>query len=407
MRSCFAFAVFASICCQQAAAQTRQEIIDARNRMVDEEIVAAGVKNPRVIQSMRTAPRHEFVPRGDRKYAYYDMALPIGEGQTISPPFVVAYMTEQLDPQPDDKVLEIGTGSGFQSAVLAPLVKDVYSIEIKKPLGERAAHVLRNLKYDNVHTKVGDGFQGWPEHAPFDKIIVTCSPENPPQPLKDQLKEGGRMIIPLGERYQQMLYLFRKEQGELVQEALLPTLFVPMTGTAEERRVVLPDPSHPAIYNGGFEEASEGEEIKPIGWHYIRQARVTQEQGATEGKACLEFTNAELGRPSRALQAFPIDGREVREIEISLDVKGNGVQLLPARRQSPMLAITFYDERRAIITQRGMGPWQGTFAWQTEREKIDVPVRAREAIVRIGMFGASGEACFDNLTLTVTQRKGK
>ncbi len=143
MRSCFAFAVFASICCQQAAAQTRQEIIDARNRMVDEEIVAAGVKNPRVIQSMRTAPRHEFVPRGDRKYAYYDMALPIGEGQTISPPFVVAYMTEQLDPQPDDKVLEIGTGSGFQSAVLAPLVKDVYSIEIKKPLGERAARAAR------------------------------------------------------------------------------------------------------------------------------------------------------------------------------------------------------------------------------------------------------------------------
>src|SRR3954463_7317259 len=145
-----------------------------REQMVDREIVAAGIKDPRVVQAMRDTPRHEFVNVPTRANAYFDMALPIGQGQTISPPFVVAYMTEQLLPQPTDTVLEIGTGSGYQAAVLSPLVKDVYTIEIVKPLGERAARTLKRLNYKNVFTKVADGYQGWPEHAPFDKIIVTC-----------------------------------------------------------------------------------------------------------------------------------------------------------------------------------------------------------------------------------------
>ncbi len=401
-----AIGALCTLCCQHAAAQSKLQIVADRNKMVDEEIVAAGVKNPRVIESMRKTPRHEFVPLADRKNAYYDMALPIGEGQTISPPFVVAYMTEQLDPQPDDKVLEIGTGSGYQAAVLSPLVHDVYSIEIKKPLGERAARTLKKLKYENVHTKLGDGYRGWSEHAPFDKIIVTCSPENPPQPLKDQLKEGGRMIVPLGERYQQTLYLFRKENGELVREALLPTLFVPMTGTAEEQRVIKPDPLHPAIYNGGFEEAQAGEESLPLGWHYLRQARVAIDQDAPEGKACLHFVNSEAGRASHVLQAFPIDGREIREIEISLDVQGEDVKPGRSIQELPMFGITFYDERRAIIKSLGIGPWRNTFSWQHEQEKFEVPSRAREAIIRIGLFGATGEISFDNLSLTVTERKG-
>ena len=161
------------------------------------------------------------------------MSLPIGESQTISAPFVVAYMTEQLDPQPTDKVLEIGTGSGYQAAILSPLVKEVYSIEIVESLGQKAARTLKRLKYTNVKTKIGDGYQGWPEHAPFDKIIVTCSPEKVPQPLVDQLKEGGRMVVPVGERYTQELYLLRKKDGKLEQEVLVPTMFVPMTGKAE------------------------------------------------------------------------------------------------------------------------------------------------------------------------------
>src|SRR5262249_14748693 len=155
-----------------------------------------GVTNPLVLASMRQVPRHEFVLTGYRKDAYFDTALPIGEKQTISPPYVVAYMTEVIDPRPQDRVLEIGTGSGYQAAVLANIVKEVYSIEIVESLGRSAAERLHRLKYNNVKTKVGDGYLGWPEHAPFDKIIVTCSPENVPKPLIDQLKEGGRLLVP-------------------------------------------------------------------------------------------------------------------------------------------------------------------------------------------------------------------
>ena len=174
----------------EAMAQSRAAFDAARNKMVDDEIVAAGVKNPRVIQAMRNTPRHEFVSLNQRKNAYFDMALPIGEGQTISPPFVVAYMTETIDPQPGDNVLEIGTGSGYQAAVLAKLVREVYTIEIVDTLGHKAEKTLERLHYDNVHVKVGDGYQGWPEHAPFDKIIVTCSPEKVPPALGRATQRG-------------------------------------------------------------------------------------------------------------------------------------------------------------------------------------------------------------------------
>ena len=209
-----------TLCATAALAQSRISMDAARNKMVDEEIVAAGVKNPRVIEAMRKTPRHEFVPLAQRKKVdstgfpliYHDMALSIGDSQTISPPFVVAYMTEAIDPQPTDRVLEIGTGSGYQAAVLSKLVRDVYTIEIVAPLGRRAEKTLQRLHYDNVHVKIGDGYQGWPEHAPFDKIIVTCSPEKVPPALVAQLKEGGRMVIPVGERYQQTLYLMKKDR---------------------------------------------------------------------------------------------------------------------------------------------------------------------------------------------------
>jgi len=399
------FSLLASAAALGAPPQSAREIVEARNRMVDDEIVAAGVKDSRVIESMRATPRHEFVAMGERANAYYDMALPIGDGQTISPPFVVAYMTEQLAPKAEDKVLEIGTGSGYQAAVLSPLVKEVYSIEIVKPLGERAARVLKRLKYPNVQTKVGDGFQGWPEHAPFDKIIVTCSPEKVPQALIDQLKEGGRMIVPVGQRYQQTLYLFEKKDGKLVSAALLPTLFVPMTGKAESGRVVKPDPANPSIANGSFEEIVEA---KPSGWHYQRQLELVESKDAPEGKHYVTFSNTEPGRGSRALQGLAVDGRKVGELEVSLWVRAKGVRQGNSDEEQPVLGIVFYDENRAQAggTWVPEEPWRGTFDWREEHDRIKVPQQAREAIVRIGLHGATGEVSFDDLRIKPIKRTG-
>jgi protein-L-isoaspartate(D-aspartate) O-methyltransferase len=396
-----------------AALAPADEWSDLRNHMVDEEVVAAGVKDPRVIQSIRDTPRHEFMPLASRKNAYYDMAVAIGHGQTISPPFVVAYMTEQLKPEPTDTVLEIGTGSGYQAAVLSPLVKDVYTIEIVKPLGQRAASTLKRLKYANVHAKVGDGYQGWPEHAPFDKIIVTCSPEKVPPALVEQLREGGRMIVPVGERYQQTLYLFEKQDGKLKRIALLPTLFVPMTGKAESGRVVQPDAEHPSIHNGGFEDvtaatagadkepnaATDKPATKPNGWHYQRQLAVTQANDAPEGKYFATITNAEPGRAAQALQGMPVDGRTVRALEVSLWVKATDVHLGENDQQKPVLGIIFYDENRTEIGYTWVGPWLGTFDWRQVREKVRVPLNAREAVVRIGLSGATGEISFDDVRI--------
>ena len=366
--------------------------------MVDEEIVAAGVTNERVIKAMRTTPRHEFVTAGQRRNAYLDMALPIGSRQTISPPFVVAYMTQELDPQPQDKVLEIGTGSGYQAAVLSPLVREVYTIEIVQSLGRRAARTLRRLGYENVHPKVGDGFAGWPQHAPFDKIIVTCSPEDVPQPLVDQLVEGGRIVIPLGERYQQTLYLYTKRDGKLEIEALRPTLFVPMTGAAEERRDVKPDPLRPAIVNGGFEQ-SRGDLPTPAVWHYQRQLELVSESDAPQGEHFARFSNTDAGRGSRALQGFAVDGRGVPELHVALWVRAAAVRPGQNADQLPMLVITFYDQSRATVGRAALGPWRGTFDWRREQGRVRVPPKAREAILRIGLLGATGEFDVDGIEL--------
>ena len=371
---------------------------DARNRMVDEEIVAAGVKNPRVIAAMRATPRHEFMPTSQWPNAYYDMALPIGEGQTISPPFVVAYMTEAIDPQPTDKVLEIGTGSGYQAAVLSGLVREVYSIEIVESLGKRAARTLKRLDYENVQTKVGDGYLGWPEHAPFDKIIVTCSPEKVPQALVDQLKEGGRMVVPVGQRYQQTLYLLKKIKGKMLSEALLPTLFVPMTGEMEKVRKDKPDPKHPAIVNGDFEQVI-GNPPQAAGWHYQRQMEVVTADDAPSGKRYVRFHNSEPGRGAQALQGFAVDGRFVRQLELSVRVRYHDVRPGPMAEQLPLVAVHFYDANRATIGDKRLGPWRGGSEWKTEAKKLDVPAAAREAIIRIGLFGATGELSLDDLRM--------
>lgn len=207
---------------------------DRRNQMIDQQLTGPGrdISNPRVIEAMRAVPRHRLVLSELEGMAYSDRPLPIGHGQTISQPYIVAFMTEQLDPQPTDRVLEVGTGSGYQAAVLAELVKDVYTIEIVEPLADRATADLKELGYKNIHVRAGDGYQGWPEAAPFDAIIVTCAPDRVPQPLVDQLKDGGRMIIPVGNQHQE-LYLLEKKDGVVDLQSVLPVRFVPMTGEAE------------------------------------------------------------------------------------------------------------------------------------------------------------------------------
>jgi protein-L-isoaspartate(D-aspartate) O-methyltransferase len=207
----------------------------ARRRMVAEQLVAPGrdITNARVLAVMGRVPRHEFVPERLRRDAYTDYPVSIGHGQTISQPYIVAFMTERLEPKPTDRVLEIGTGLGYQAAVLSELVAQVYTIEIIDELAQRAAADLKRLGCTNVHVRAGDGYLGWTEAAPFDAIIVTCAPEHVPQSLTDQLKEGGRMIIPVGRAWNQELVLLRKKEGKLEEHAVLPVNFVPMTGEAE------------------------------------------------------------------------------------------------------------------------------------------------------------------------------
>lgn len=378
-------------------AQSRNPLEAERERMVADHIAAEGVKNERVLQSMRTVPRHLFVRSDLRHLAYSDMALDLGHKQTISPPFIVAYMTEVIDPQPTDVVLEIGTGSGYQAAVLSSLVKEVYSIEIVEPLGKRAAQTLQSLDYKNVFTRVGDGYLGWPEHAPFDKIIVTCSPENIPAPLVEQLKDGGKMIIPLGERYQQVFHLLEKKDGKLEQTRLLPTLFVPMTGKSEELRAVLPDPKKPGIVNGSFEESTvvEGQ---ADGWHYQRRGTL-RTSGAADGEKYLSFENKDSGRTAHALQASAIDGSFIGELAFSCRVKSSDIHQGATSSDLPGCAIHFFDGKRLPIGTAIIGPWLADQDWTRVNRTIPVPPTAREMIVQIGLNGALGTLGVDGLAI--------
>ncbi len=200
-------------------------------KMIDEQLVGRGISDQRVLEAMRRVPRERFVPEDLRARAYEDKALPIAHDQTISQPYIVALMTQLLDLYGNEKVLEIGTGSGYQAAILGELAKDVYTIEIIPELARESSQLLQALAYKNIHVRQGNGYLGWPDHAPFDAIIVTCSPDHVPQPLVDQLKEGGRMVIPVGTwPKNQTLFQYLKVAGKLESRPLIPVSFVPMTG---------------------------------------------------------------------------------------------------------------------------------------------------------------------------------
>jgi protein-L-isoaspartate(D-aspartate) O-methyltransferase len=215
--------------------QDTDAYLKARELMVQQQIAARGVRDQRVLQAMRKVPRHLFVPPGMQPYAYLDSPLPIGQKQTISQPYIVAFMTEALRLKPQDRVLEVGTGSGYQAAVLSVMVREIFSIEIVELLATEAAERLRRLGYANVTVRAGDGYRGWPDRAPFDAIIVTAAPDHVPKPLLHQLAPGGRLILPVGEQFQTLMLIRRTPKG-FKRENLLPVRFVPMTGEAEKQQ---------------------------------------------------------------------------------------------------------------------------------------------------------------------------
>jgi protein-L-isoaspartate(D-aspartate) O-methyltransferase len=228
-RALLLFGALAVSCGPAPLANDVSELARARQRMVAEQIEARGVKSPRVLEAMRTVPRHEFVPPAARHDAYGDHPLLIGHGQTISQPYIVAFMTEALGLTGGEKVLEVGTGSGYQAAVLSQVASSVYSIEIVAPLAEEARERIARLGYRNVFLRAGDGYKGWPEAAPFDAIVVTAAAPKVPEPLKAQLKDGGRLVIPVGDQNQELVVLTRR--GDTFEERrVLPVIFVPMTG---------------------------------------------------------------------------------------------------------------------------------------------------------------------------------
>lgn len=200
--------------------------------MINEQIIARGVHDPLVLEALNKVERHRFVQPGFERQAYADGPLPIGEGQTISQPYIVALMTELAHIGSDSRVLEIGTGSGYQTAVLAEIARDVYTIEIIEKLAIRAKELLHELAYTNIHLRVGDGYQGWPEESPFDAILVTAAPDHVPQPLIDQLAMDGRLVIPVGSFYQSLQVITKSPAG-LIKDSVVPVRFVPMTGQAQ------------------------------------------------------------------------------------------------------------------------------------------------------------------------------
>jgi protein-L-isoaspartate(D-aspartate) O-methyltransferase len=257
------------------------------------------------------------------------------------------------------------------------------------------------LGYDKVQVKVGDGYKGWPEHAPFDKIIVTCSPESVPQALADQLKEGGKMIVPLGERYQQVFVLLEKKEGKLERKRLVPTFFVAMTGDAEKARGVKPD-GIPRLLNGGFEKHTN---YLPDNWYCKRQVTISQE-GAYEGNSFAQFFNDDPGRGSSLFQGMSADSKKVKSINISARIRGQNIAAGPDREnEQAAISVVFLDSTFNQIGVYHMGPYHGTFKWKLVTGVAPVPESAQVAVMRIGLNGATGIFGVDDLKVSPVLKK--
>ena len=286
--------------------------------------------------------------------------------------------------------------------MLSRLVAKVYSIEIVETLGKRAAQTLRRLGYKNVETKIGDGYQGWAEHAPFDKIIVTCSPENVPKPLVEQLKEGGRLVVPLGQRYQQTLYLFKKVKGVLQAEPLQPTFFVPMMGRAEEERAVQADAGRARARQRRFQERLG----RSAGRLVLRPPRQGRDRRPDAGRQVPLVSQRHAGPGGAGLAG---GGRrrptDVRRSKSRLWVRGQSVQPGSLPEQHPSLAIVFFNANRQPVARHGIGPWSGTFDWVEKHRRIKVPPSARLASVEVGLWGGTGQISAGEVAIKVVAAK--
>ena len=385
---------------QPAAAQSgMRELLEARRLMVQEEIAAQGIENERLLEAMREVPREQFIPLYKRNLAYLNLAVTYGDGQVILPPLVTAHLIEQLDPQKNDKVLVIGAGSGYSSALLSRMCREVYAVEIDRNVAATAEETLNRLKYTNVKLRVGDGFEGWQEHAPYQRIIVECSPDSVPKPLVEQLAEGGVLLVPVGTEFDQTMHLCKKVNGELTTVSLWPTLLLPMKGKAEEFRSQSEKLRTPSILNGGFEEIVPKTTDVPASWAYVRQGRVITDSTCPEGKYSLSFINVTPVVAATALQAFPVDGKSISELTLACKIWGKEIRPGQNRQELPRVEVRFFDEKRRFVGGEWMGGWNMTFNWLPKEHVFSVPRTAKFALLRIGLGGATGEIRFDDFRL--------
>ncbi|MCE9528021.1 MAG: protein-L-isoaspartate O-methyltransferase [Planctomycetales bacterium] len=400
LRFCLAIVAFALASQQPAAAQSGlRELLEARRLMVQEEIANQGIENERLLEAMRDVPREQFVPLSRRNLAYLNVAIAYDDGQVILPPLVTAHLIEQLNPHKNDKVLVIGPGSGYSTALLSRMVREVFAVEIDPVIAKTAEETLARLKYTNVKVRVGDGFEGWKEHAPYQRIIVECSPDSVPKALVEQLAEGGILLVPIGDEFDQTMHLCKKENGKLTTLSLWPTLLLPMKGKAEELRSQSEMPRDPSILNGGFEELVPKTKDVPAHWAYVRQGRAIAGEFCPEGKNSLAFVNLTPGAAAMALQAFPVDGKKVSELSFACNVWGKDIRPGQNRQQLPRVEVRFFDEKRRLVGGDWMGGWNLTFDWLGKEHVFSVPRTAKFAVLRIGLCGATGEIRFDDLKL--------